>query len=284
MAPRLEQNKTIESNNCLKADCPNWGTLVIDANVVHYVLRGTIHMVAATYVNRTWPQRLPNVKASFKSNLELIKRCSSSSNGKLQASEPVLNELDADRISESACPLDRSRSVYTQHELQELVLLIQNCFCTPVITINQEILELQSLLRSYGVHLKDRDTSLIVAACKITQQGVPTIIVTADPHFIEPWEILSQLKSIQLQGVLYSTEELMLRTYSAFMTQSHDCCNCSSDIYRPLFNAWFTRVFNLVSYGTRRRSQQLVGEMTNTFSTAYEVMQASLTNKWTSIR
>ena len=277
MPPYSEENKTMESNSCLKADCPNWGTLVIDANVVHYVLRGTIQTVADTYVNCTWPQRFPHVKASFANNLELIKKCSS--DNKLQTSELVINEMDAHRISGSACPLDRSQSVYTQHELQELVLLIQNCFYTPVITINQEILELQSLLRRYGADLKDRDTSLIVAACKITRQGVPTTIVTADNHFIEPWEILSQLKSIQLQGVLYSTEELMLRTYSAFMTQSHDCCNCSSDIYRPLFNAWFTRVFNLASYGTHRRSQQLVGEMTNTFITAYEVMQVSLANK-----
>jgi len=275
-----EENKTMESNNCLKADCPNWGTLVIDANVVRYVLRGTIQIVADTYVDCIWPQRLPNVKASFKNNLEIIKKCSS--DNKLQTSQLVLNELDAHHISGSSCPLNRSRSVYSLTTLQELVQVIHGCFCDSIITTQQESIELQNILRSHDIHLKDHDTSLILAACKATQQEAPTIIVSSDSDFIKPCEILSQLGSIDINGALYHTDKLMLRIYPDFMTKFHQCCSCSSPVYRPLFNAWFYPLLKLASYGSHRRAQQRVGEMMNSFLTAHEAMQDSLENKGSS--
>lgn len=224
-------------DTCTDKDCVNWGKLVIDANVVRYVLGGTVDIAGQRGVEKLWSQRFPRVLTDFKTNLELVARCSC--DGLLYTSEPVLSEeLNVASLRDSAHPPDLSRSVYSTREITPLRQVMLNCVCVPTDTPVSEIRVLQGLLKDHGSDLADRDVSLLLVACKLSQGEIPVIIISDDPDFSKPWQILAELKTIPLQGIAYRTEKLVLRSYADFMTLSHECCNCASEKYSALLNAW----------------------------------------------
>jgi len=60
---------------CARNGCQNHGKLVIDANVVHYMVGGAVSMAEKKYGQLTWDQRLPHVKEELTNNLNLITKC-----------------------------------------------------------------------------------------------------------------------------------------------------------------------------------------------------------------
>lgn len=257
---------------CDKMDCPNQGKLVIDANVIRYVLGGTIDIVDQAHKDKSWVQKLPEVQSSLTSNLYLIKRCNH--DGHLYISDPVWSEeLDVDRLRESAHPVNHSDSVYSKNEVKTLREVINGCIDIRLDTTGLEITEFRQLLRSHGSELYDHDASLMLVACKLSQFGSQAILITDDPDFFEPWRILVQLNSFSLRGVTYNTDRLTIRSYADFVTLAHDCCSCSSDKYRALFNAWFLPIIK------RRITTMRQGRRTDLFrrvADAMNVMQVSL--------
>ena len=63
-------------NLCLKEQCPNWGTLVIDTNLIIYMLDASVTFVEENSIHTTWAQRLPEVLCAFNENLDKLKKCS----------------------------------------------------------------------------------------------------------------------------------------------------------------------------------------------------------------
>jgi len=76
--------------NCSNFECPNWGTLVVDANVSIYALSASLAIVEEVKMNQDWAARLPEVEKTFEECIEKMKGCSF--NGQLCCSEKVLNE------------------------------------------------------------------------------------------------------------------------------------------------------------------------------------------------
>lgn len=262
-------------NICNNADCPNWGKLVVDANVVRYVLGGTIDMVGRRYVDKSWAQKLPHVQGDLKSNLDLIKKCSC--DGHLYVSDQVLSdELDVGSLRDSAHPADRSQSVYSRNYVRTLQQVVFDCVHVPIEPSNSEIMELQQLLKNHGLHFDDCDASLMLVACKLSQSGSRSVIITDDPDFYEPWSVLVQLEGFTVRGTNYRTDNLMLRGYADFVTLAHDCCSCTSDKYIALWNAW---LLPIIDRRITSMNQEGRTHLNRHIARAINAMQVSVGNK-----
>lgn len=260
---------------CTNADCPNWGKLVVDANVVRYVLGGTIDMVGQRCVDKSWSQKLQYVKADLKTNLEIIRRCSC--DNQLYISDPVLSEeLNVANLKDGAHPPDLSQSVYSTRDVTTLRQVVLGCVCVPTSTTDSEITELRSLLKNHGSDLADRDASLILVASKLSQCGIPVIIISEDPDFTEPWQILAELGNFSLRGITYRTDKLMLRSYADFITLSHECCTCSSDKYSALLNAW---LLSIILRHITSLNQESRTSLARRVTRAIRVKDVSIANK-----
>jgi len=265
----------MDNNTCSKTYCPNWGILVIDANVVIYILAASIAIVGEKSVNPTWPLRIPEALKVFKGNLQKVKRCSC--NGQLYFSEPVLREeLDAGSLRRGASPAGQSCSIYNIGELEAFHQVVCNCFNSPIIILGNEITELRSILSSQGVHLDDNDASLFLAACKVSQPGMPTLIISQDGHFEEPVGILAKMRNFSIQGMHYPTTHITWRTYLSYITTAHDCCLYLSEIYERLYNAWCYTIPKRVA-GAKK--QQLAMRLQEQFIFSLPVMQKSVEYK-----
>lgn len=112
-------------DTCINKECVNWGKLVIDANVIRYVLGGTVDIAGQRDFEKRWLERFPGVLTDFKANLELVARCSC--DGLLHISDPVLSEeLNIASLRNSAHPPDLSRGVYSTREITPLRQVILN--------------------------------------------------------------------------------------------------------------------------------------------------------------
>lgn len=264
----------MDNSTCSKTDCPNWGILVIDANVVIYMLSASIAIVGEKSVNPTWVLRLPEALKVFEENLQKMKRCSC--NSRLYFSEPILSEeLDTESLKLGAHPTGQSRSVYNTSELGAFHQVICNCFNTPITFLSNEVTELRSILSNQGVCLDDNDASLLLAACKVSQSGIPTLIISQDGHFEEPVKILAEMHSCPIQGMHYNTAQITWRTYLGYILTAHDCCLYPSEIYERLYNAWcFTIPKRIAS-----AKQQLAERLRRQFILTLPVMQKSVEYK-----
>lgn len=232
-------------------------------------------MMDQRHADKSWAQKLPYVQAELRSNLDLIKRCSC--DGQLHISNRVLSEeLDVKSLRDSAHPVDRSRSVYSRSAVITLQQVIFDCVGLSIETSDSEITELRQLLESHGAHFHDRDASLMMAACKLSQSGIPSVLVTDDPDFYKPWRVLVQLETFSLGGTIYKADKLMLRGYAAFVTLAHDCCSCVSDKYTALLNAW---LFPIIGRGITSLDQEGRTQLSRRISGAIRAMEASIGNK-----
>ncbi len=160
--------------NCTDSECPNWGTLVIDANVAIYTLSASLAIVEEVNMNNDWPTRLPEVEKTFEECLEKTKRCSL--NGQLCCSEKVLNEeLDINGLGKGTRPPGKSRSVYSARERGGLRQILSSHFSGAIIATDSEVRELRTLLSTRSVYTLDYDASILVAALKVSQTGIPTL-------------------------------------------------------------------------------------------------------------
>lgn len=260
---------------CTNADCPNWGKLVVDANVVRYVLGGTIHMIGERHADESWAQKLPHIRAELRSNLDLIKRCSCDC--QLYISNQVLSEeLDVRSLRDSAHPAGRSQSVYSRNDVITLQQVIFDCVGVSIETSDSEITELRQLLKSHGARFDDRDASLMLAACKLSQSGIRSVLITDDRDFYEPWRVLVQLETFSLRGTIYRTDKLMLRGYADFVTLAHDCCSCTSDKYTALWNAWLLPIIGRKITSLNQEGRTYLNRR---ISKAIHAMQVSIGSK-----
>lgn len=265
----------MDSNTCSKRDCPNWGTLIIDANIVIYVLAASIAVVRENSAHPTWPLRLPEVLTVFEENLQKMKRCSH--NGKLYISEPILNEeLNTEDLKLGACPTGQSQSVYNTSELENIHQVVCNCFHTPIITMSTEITELRHILSSQSTHLDDNDSSLLLAAYKVGQSGIPTLVISQDGQFEDPVLTLAGMRNCTIQGKSYETHHTIWRTYLGFILTAHDCCLYSSGIFEKLYNSW---CFTIPKRIARAKRQQLATRLQEQFIFTLPVMQKSIEYK-----
>ena len=232
-------------------------------------------MVGERHADKSWAQRLPHVQADLRSNLDLIKRCSC--DGQLYISNQVLSEeLNIRSLKDSAHPVGRSQSVYSRNDVVTLQHVIFECVHVPIETSDSEIAELQQLLKGYGSHFEDRDASLMLAACKLSQSGTHSVLITDDPDFYEPWRVLVQLETFSLGGTVYRSDKLMLRGYANFVTLAHDCCSCTPDKYTALWNAWLLPII-----GRRITSLNQEGRthLNRRIARAIHAMQVSIGSK-----
>lgn len=223
---------------CKKVGCPNWGIIVVDANPIRYLLCATIELEHINIGQGGWSPQLPKVQASLSSNLELIKHCSS--DNQIVIPEIIWSEeLTVGNLRESAHPLSRNTSVYTEAEVRTLRDVIKNSLNIYTGIQHSDISQLQAFFRTNGnEYLADHDTTLFITALKLGQGSVPVRIVSQDPDLQNPWFILIRQGSIELCGVKYKTDALVVRSYADFVTCFHKCCACSSDKYKEFCHAW----------------------------------------------
>lgn len=240
---------------CNKDDCPNWGMIVVDANPIRYLLCATIELERKNIGQGGWSPQLPKVQASLSSNLELIKHCSSDN----QIVIPEImwsEELTVGKLRESAHPLYRNTSVYTKAEVRTLRDVIKNSLNVYTGIQQSDISQLQAFFRTNGnEYLADHDTTLFVTALKLGQGTIPVRIVSQDPDVQNPWFVLARQGSIELSGVQYKTDALVVRSYADFVTCFHKCCACSSDKYKEFCHAWLFPITGRQMQKSNQRGQ-----------------------------
>lgn len=246
----------MEIEPCTTVGCSNWGTLVIDANIVIYTLAASVEVVKESEPDNDWRKRLPSIETVFGQCLEKIGKCSH--NGKLHCSEYVFREeLDVEGLSIGTRPAGKSNSIYDKGQLTGLRKVLRSEFDNPIITNKDEIEGLISIIKEKGIDMLDRDVSLLVAACKVGTSGIPTIIISQDNHFEDSIQILANMRSCSIQGKCYETSNIIWRTYLGYITEAHDRCCISSAVYTKLYNAWCFSIPERISGGKQRLAQRL---------------------------
>jgi len=258
---------------CKERDCPNWGLVLLDANVVRYALRAAVESLKElNAAGNTWDQLAPRIIDDFSNNVGILSRCSH--DGNLRTSEIIQSiELNVAHLKESARPFDNSDPVLDNSTIRELSRLAMAYFSEAPFVDPKENIQMRALLSQNGVTMLDRDASLLIAGLKLDNGTVPIIIVSSDGLLVDAGYKMRELPTVSLNGHEYATQNLCMRTYAAFVTEVHGCCKCQSDVYSYLFNAWY--FFSL----ERAQGRPLRPNVKRMYRQSLDAMQKSLRDK-----
>ncbi len=268
------------NTTCPNPDCPNRGILTLDANSIFYLVEGAIGYAQALYPDLTNVGRLPHILEELNSYLETIKSCCSL-DGTLHISDQVFDEVSLDDRREIVRKGLIQLKKYNEAERRQMLQVLRNHFPQPRVVSEQEIRAMRGLFPNPEICPHDRDASLIVVACDLAASGQPTIVLTSDPDFIAPIRWLMQQGVVTLSGGhTFPTDRILNRRYFHFLLRLHDCCNLTSDKYKPLaevyFNAQVQRLPGLRRNDVGRRVTNELQEMwkIHTRSVQYKVAGA----------
>jgi hypothetical protein len=151
---------------------------------------------------------------------------------------------------------------HTGTEQRKLLGLVQQHFAQPIFISEQEARALYRLYKDPRVRLKNRDASLVVAACHLSVNGERVVVLSADPDFDVPVTWLMRQGTVVLEERVFNTASILSRKYLNFMRRLHDCCQVPSETYRALGDAYIdgqlVRLSNLKRKDTHRR---IVGDL-----------------------
>lgn len=219
----------LPNRTCPNSSCPNRGILTLDANSILYLAEGAIRHARTLYPDLTNAGRLPHVSEELDSCLKTIEGCCSL-DGALHVSDLVFYEEVLDVESKGLIELKK----YSSTQRRQILQVLQEHFPQPRVTSEHEIQALCSLFNDPSIRPLDRDASLIVVACQLAMNEKPVIVLTSDPDFTVPLNLLMRQGSVTLGGGTFSTSWIMHRHYFHFIRRLHECCNLSSEVYRVL--------------------------------------------------
>lgn len=223
---------------CPDSNCPNGAILVVDANSILFLVEGGIRRVRTLYPNLTNVSRLPHILEELSGYLDTMKGCCSL-DGCLHISEPVLGEVSLENRREIERKGLSQLRQYSNTQRRQIHRLLQDHFLEPQVTSGDEVRAICSLFSDPAERLLDSDASLIVTACHLAANEDPVVVITSDPDFTTPLNLLVRKGTVTLGGGhSYPTTRIMGRHYFHFMRCLHDCCNLPSDVYEELGNTY----------------------------------------------
>ncbi len=207
---------------------------MIDANAILFLVEGSIKHTQSLFPELSHAQRLPHVLSELDSCLSTIRHFCGTDES-IYVSDRVFDEGSlGDRGALARKGLDELKR-YSNQERGQMHQILLSHFPEPMIIPEVEIVALRKLFDDPNVRPQDRDASLIVAACHLASNGERVIVVTSDPDFIRPLNILMAKGSVTFgDGCSFSTERIIYRPYFNFVLCLHDCCNMTSEVYTDI--------------------------------------------------
>lgn len=210
---------------CSRLDCLNKGLLLIDADSVLFLLNGTVMYVLSNYPDvKTWDRRLSIIKEELTKHLDRLTRCTL--DGKLYTSESILHEeLDIVRASTSIKKWLRGSPFGRLHENhRRAIQQVLREYLIPI-PVTDEVKKSFRLRFNESIRPKDRDATLLVAACELADSGARTLVVAHNHDYEGPVAKLRHNGEILLVGGrVLSTTTLERWTYENFLLVLNDSC------------------------------------------------------------
>ncbi len=226
------------AEECPNPECPNKGLLAIDANAVLYLVEGAIKHTQSLFPQLSRTQRLPRVLRELDSYLATIKNFCST-DGSIHISDQVFNEVSLEDRSEIIRKGLVELQNYSRQERRQIHQILLSHFSEQMIISEDEIQALRNLFNDPNVRPQNRDASLIATACHLASNGGRVIVVTGDPDFIHPLNLLMRKGSVTFgDGCSFPTNQIIYRHYFNFVRRLHDCCNMASEIYNDIGNSY----------------------------------------------
>ena len=228
----------LPNRSCPHPNCPNGGILVVDANSIFFLVEGAIAYTETLCPKLTNSERLPYILEDLDGYLDTVKR-SCGLDGNLHISEPVFGEVSLDNRREiERKDLSQLRK-YSNAQRRQMLRVLQNHFPEPRVTSDDEVRAVCNLFSDAATRPFDRDASLIVTALHLAANEDPVVVITSDPDFTTPLNLLMESGTVTLGGGRsYPTSRIMGRHYFHFIRRLHDCCNLPSDVYEVLGNTY----------------------------------------------
>jgi len=216
--------------NCsIKANCPNNGFIIIDANFIIYLIEAICGRVEEKLESASRDDKFSSFSNILNSILENIKPCSL--DGSLWTSDLVYtNEMSPlNRLSTLRREARRFETMCKQ--LNKNYQVVDRILKTHITETNTNNDDLDIIKAFYSSNPDDEDTSLIcVSAMKSTPQ-FNTLLLTDDGGLCDRIEKIVQRKTLNLNGTDYPTGGIFPINFLIFLEGVHDCCNLSSDAF-----------------------------------------------------
>jgi len=214
--------------NCsIKANCPNNGFIVIDANFIIYLIEAICGIVEEKLEDASRDDKFNFFLDKLNSILESIKPCAI--DGAFWTSDCVYNHemSPLNRLSTLRREAQRFETMCRQRNrnYQEVNRILMSHIREITMNIN-DLIMIKSL---YSDNPNDEDTSLIAVSAMKSIQQYNSILLTDDGELCGRIERIVKRRILNLNGTDYSTQRIFPTNFLNFLERVHDCCNLDSD-------------------------------------------------------
>jgi len=240
------------NHSCLDPNCDNRAVLVLDANSVFFLMRGTARLVEDRYSLPNRQARASQIATELCRNFELLRCCST--DGNVHTSEAVLSEeISLARPGNAVYKAVPELKGFTwKGQLTEIQDALTSYLWPPLVTDQRQVDGLQSFLANHQLCPSDRDCTLILLACIKASDGNRTYLISNDYQVSRSVWFLAERGTVNLSGEVLSLELLNCLPYQRFFLTSHDkCCLCSRR-FMDLYFAYLLAEYERKGEGFRR--------------------------------
>lgn len=265
------------NHSCLDPSCDNRAVLVLDANSVFYLMRGTARLLEEGSSLPTRQARASQIATELCRNFELVKCCSM--DGSVHTSEAVFSEeislaQTGNKVHKAVPEL---KGFTRRRQLVEIQNALAGYLCPPFVTDRDRVNALQSFLANHQLHPSNRDCTLILLACIKASDGNRTHLISNDYQMSLSVRFLAERGTVNLSGEVLSIGLLNCLPYERFLLTSHDkCCLCSGR-FMDLYFAYLLAEYERKEEGFRRADAERRVAMN--FSEALRLVRRSIDRK-----
>jgi len=240
------------NHSCVDPSCENRAILVLDANSVFFLMRGTVRLVEESYSLPNRQARASQIATELCRNFELLRCCGT--DGNVHTSEAVFSEeislAHTGNVVYRAVP--ELKGFTWKRQLTEIQNALTSYLWPPPVTDQGRLYALQSFLAKQQLYPSVRDCTLILLACMKASDGTRTHLISNDYQVSRSVRFLAERRTVNLSGEVLSLGLLNCLPYQRFLLTSHDkCCLCSGR-FMDLCFAYLFAEYERSAEGLRR--------------------------------
>lgn len=216
------------NRSCVDPSCENRAVLVLDANSVFFLMRGTARLVEDRYSLPNRQARASQIATELCRNFELVKCCST--DGNVYTSEAVFSEEISLAHPGNAVykAVPELKGFTWKGQLTEIQIALTSYLWPPLVTDQGQVDALRSFLANHQLYPLDHDCTLILLACIKASDGNRTHLISNDYQVSRSVRFLAERGTVNLSEEVLSLGLLNCLPYQRFFLTSHDkCCLCS---------------------------------------------------------
>lgn len=265
------------NKSCVDPSCENRAVLVLDANSVFFLMRGTARLVEDRYSLLNRQARASQIATELCRNFELLRCCST--DGNVYTSEAVFSEeISLARPGNVVYEAVPEMQGFTRRgQLTEIQNALTSYLWPPLVTDQGQVDALKGFLVNHELYPLDRDCTLILLACIKASDGNRTCLISNDYQVSLSVRFLAERGTVKLAEDVLSLGLLNCLPYQRFFLTSHDkCCVCSRR-FMDLYFAYLLAEYERKGEGLRRPDAER--RIAMNVSDALRLLQRSIVGK-----